>query len=189
MPTLSASLLLLANRILPAVNLPGDSAPMDYARWENETASGLIEVLGSCQGRGAPVQRALDVGCGYGGKTTRLRDATGSGVHWTALDIAGDHLRHAAAWFDLSGQPEISRTQADAARLPFADGSFERIVSADALEHLPDPRAVLRELRRCLHPDGRVVLLQPVGLATGITPRGPAPPALVPGLLQPGGTR
>ncbi|RKZ08943.1 hypothetical protein DRQ32_08670 [bacterium] len=159
MPTLSASLLLLANRVLPAVDLPGDTGPMDYARWENETADGLIEVFDSCRDRGAPLRRALDVGCGYGGKTTRLRERSGKDVHWTALDLAQEHLGHAGNWFESNGHTEIARTRADAARLPFADGSFERIVSADALEHLPEPRQALREFRRCLHPEGRIVLL------------------------------
>ncbi len=159
MPSLSASLLLLANRLLPAVDLPGDSDPMDYAGWENQTASGLLEVFESCSEKGTPTRRALDVGCGYGGKTTRMRDSTGDAVEWTALDLAREHLRHAGIWFARTGHTGIHRTRADAARLPFADGSFERIVSADALEHLEQPREVLREFRRCLHPEGRVVVL------------------------------
>lgn len=159
MTTLSTSLLLLANRILPAVDLPGDTAPMEYARWENETADGLLEVFEGCAQQGVPVQRGLDVGCGYGGKTTRLRESTGSDVEWTALDLAAEHLGYAGQWFTSHGHSEISRTRGDAARLPFADASFERIVSADALEHLPEPRAALREFRRCLHPEGRIVLL------------------------------
>jgi ubiquinone/menaquinone biosynthesis C-methylase UbiE len=159
MTSLSASLLLLANRLLPAVHLPGDSDPMEYARWENETASGLLEVFESCIGKGVAPRRALDVGCGFGGKTTRMRESTGAAVAWTALDLAHEHLQHAGNWFDATGHTGIHRTRADAARLPFADGCFERIVSADALEHLPRPREALSEFRRCLHPNGRVVLL------------------------------
>lgn len=155
MPALSISLLLLANRVLPPVDLPGDTDPLDYARWENETASGLIEVYRSATG---PVRRALDVGCGYGGKTTRLRELDPA-VKWTALDISRDHLRHAKGWFAHKGHGDITRTQADAARLPFGDASFDRIVSADALEHLPEPRETLREFRRCIDPSGRIILL------------------------------
>jgi len=155
MPSLSASLLLLANRLLPAVDLPGDTDPMDYARWEHDTADGLLEVYGRCQG---PVRDALDVGCGYGGKTTRLQEASPE-AQWTALDIAATHLGHAGEWFDRTGHPGIHRTLADAAELPFEAASFDRIVSADALEHLPRPRETLREFRRCLRPEGRVVLL------------------------------
>ena len=155
MPSLSTSLLLLANRLLPPVDLPGDTDPLEYARWENETATGLIEVY---RGAGGEVRRALDVGCGYGGKTTRLRELDPD-VEWTALDISQDHLRHAGGWFEHTGHDGIHRTLADAARLPFGDASFDRIVSADALEHLPEPEATLREFRRCLTPDGRIVLL------------------------------
>lgn len=159
MPSLATSLLLLANRALPAVDLPGDGDPMEYATWENQTSGPLIEVFESAAGRGAPVRRALDVGCGYGGKTSRLRESTGAGVQWIALDVEATHLRHATDWFARTGHEAIERTRADAARLPFSDASFERIVSADALEHLPEPREALREFRRCLHPEGRVVLL------------------------------
>jgi ubiquinone/menaquinone biosynthesis C-methylase UbiE len=159
MPSLSASLLLLANRLLPPVNLPGDTPPMEYARWENETADSLLEVFESVSSGAVPVRRVLDVGCGYGGKTTRLRESSAGEVHWTALDIAFEHLRHAGDWFERTGQLSIDRVRADAARLPFEDAGFDRIISADALEHLPEPRLVLSEFGRCLHPDGRVVLL------------------------------
>ena len=159
MPSLSATVLLLANRLLPAVDLPGDADPVAYATWENQTASGLLEVFESTRDRGVTVRRALDVGCGYGGKTTLLRENTDTGIDWTALDLAQEHLRHAGDWFTRTGHTAIHRTRADATRLPFADASFERIVSADALEHLSHPREVLSEFRRCLHDDGRVVLL------------------------------
>ena len=95
MLSLSASLLLLANRLLPAVDLPGNADPMAYATWENQTAYGLLEVFDSCRGQGATVRRALDVGCGYGGKITLLRENTDDGVEWTALDLDQEHLRHA----------------------------------------------------------------------------------------------
>ena len=54
------------------------------------------------------------------------------------IHIAVEHLRHAGSWFEQTGHRAIHRTQGDAARLPFADASFDRIVSADALEHLPE---------------------------------------------------
>ena len=80
-------------------------------------------------------------------------------MEWTALDISLEHLRNAGDWFAHRGNCGIHRTQADAAGLPFPAASFDRIVSADALEHLPDPRAALKEFRRCIRPDGRIVLL------------------------------
>jgi SAM-dependent methyltransferase len=169
MPSLSASLLLFANRLLPPVNLPGDTDPHEYARWEYETATGLLQAFDSTTGE---VRRALDVGCGYGGKTTRLREHGDRATNWTAVDIAEDHLRHAGTWFARTGHEAIHRTRADAARLPFADGSFDRIVSADVLEHLPEPEATLRD-----------PAVQSMVLPPRIPPRRPSAAALVPGVL------
>ena len=157
MASLAERLLLLANRVLPAPRLPGDADPMAYADWEYATSDSVL-TLWERAGGAAP-RRALDVGCGLGGKTRRLRERTGSTVRWTALDISADHVASARAYWRARNTDGIDGLTGDAAALPFVDGSFERIVTADALEHLPDPRASLREFRRCLHPDGRLVLL------------------------------
>ncbi len=157
MPSLGVRLLLAANRLLPAPRLPDETDPMEYAAWEYRTADTLVDAYAACPP--SPVARALDVGCGLGGKTLRLREHTGAAVAWTGLDVDADHLRHARRFCRERGHDDIRFVRADAAALPFASASFDRIVSADALEHLPAPRQTLRELRRCLRPDGRLVLL------------------------------
>mgnify|MGYP001226554733 FL=1 len=48
-----------------------------------------------------------------------------------------------------------------AKRLPFADGTFDRLLLADLLEYVRDERAVLAEVRRVLAPDGRLTILAP----------------------------
>ena len=48
------------------------------------------------------------------------------------------------------------------AALPFADGSFDGVVCVDAVNHLRDRAAVLREWRRVLRPGGRAVFTDPV---------------------------
>lgn len=45
--------------------------------------------------------------------------------------------------------------------LPFADASFESVTLLDVLEHVPDQRALLCELRRVLRPDGILVVTVP----------------------------
>ena len=48
---------------------------------------------------------------------------------------------------------------ADAMALPYADGSFDAVLIANALHIVPDPERVLREIDRVLRPDG--VLIAP----------------------------
>jgi demethylmenaquinone methyltransferase/2-methoxy-6-polyprenyl-1,4-benzoquinol methylase len=48
--------------------------------------------------------------------------------------------------------------RADAARLPFKDHSVDRVVFVDALHHVPDQEAAIREIVRVLRPDGRAVV-------------------------------
>jgi SAM-dependent methyltransferase len=49
----------------------------------------------------------------------------------------------------------------DAQRLPFRDDAFDVIVSGDSLEHFPDPRLAVAEVKRVLRPDGRFVIWVP----------------------------
>jgi SAM-dependent methyltransferase len=63
----------------------------------------------------------------------------------------------------------------DLGDLPFRPESFDVTVSWDVLEHLPDPRSVLRQLLAATRPDGLVILAFPhifswKGLITKITP-------------------
>jgi SAM-dependent methyltransferase len=48
-----------------------------------------------------------------------------------------------------------------AARLPFADASFDGVVSSEVLEHLEDPHHLARECARILRPGGMFVLTTP----------------------------
>src|SRR5262245_4108621 len=48
-----------------------------------------------------------------------------------------------------------------AARLPFEDASFDYVLSSEAIEHLPDQLAMLRECARVLRPRGKLFLTTP----------------------------
>lgn len=58
-------------------------------------------------------------------------------------------------------------------RLPFEDGSFDRVMAIHVLEHLPDLPAALSELHRLVRPDGRFVTVIPCegGLAYSLARR------------------
>ncbi|MEV4279165.1 class I SAM-dependent methyltransferase [Actinoplanes xinjiangensis] len=101
--------------------------------------------------------RVLDVGVGTGRNLPYLAAApvvSGVDVSPAMLAIA----RQRAA--DL-GRPADLR-EADAARLPFADGSFDTVVSALSLCAIADPRAAIAEMWRVLAPGGRLLLFDHV---------------------------
>jgi SAM-dependent methyltransferase len=51
--------------------------------------------------------------------------------------------------------------QGDATRLPFPDGSFDRIIVSEVLEHIPDDAAAMAEITRVLHPEGKAAITVP----------------------------
>ncbi len=65
---------------------------------------------------------------------------------------------------DVVSMPTVD-VVSDAQSLPFASGSFENIVAIDVFHHLERPIRFLREARRVLGSNGRLVMLEP-----GITP-------------------
>jgi SAM-dependent methyltransferase len=94
--------------------------------------------------------RVLDVAGGDGYWAAQCRRRGGYAV---ALDLAEGKLRRGAT---LSMAPELVR--GDALRLPFADGSFDRVLSICAIEHFDDGPRALDEMARVLAPDGELVM-------------------------------
>ena len=98
--------------------------------------------------------RVLDAGCGTGGLLARLRGRPG--IELYGLEYAAEAARRAAVKSDAT----IVRGSINA--LPFSDGSFAAVVSADVLCHgAVDPTSALAELRRVLAPGGLLVLNMP----------------------------
>jgi len=87
--------------------------------------------------------RILDVGCGTGWFTRRF--ASVRGLHVTGIDVDAAALDFARRHDHLA-----SYLRADARRLPFADGSFDGVVSITALCFVPDwPTALAEIVRVC----------------------------------------
>jgi SAM-dependent methyltransferase len=96
----------------------------------------------------------LDVGSGAGTNLECLRERY-PGARLAAVDLERAPLVFCRA--DLG----LPVSQADAGRLPFAEGSFDLVAALDALEHMPDDAAVLRELHRVCRPGGTLVATVP----------------------------
>ncbi|WP_297436956.1 class I SAM-dependent methyltransferase [Thermococcus sp.] len=92
--------------------------------------------------------RALDLGCGTGNYTLELKRR---GFDVTGLDASEGMLKVARA----KGLPCI---EGDAYSLPFADGSFDLVLSVTMFEFIREPERVLAEVHRILRPGGEVVI-------------------------------
>jgi SAM-dependent methyltransferase len=94
--------------------------------------------------------RLLDVagGDGYWAGQARRRGALA-----VCVDIAEGKLRRGSA---LAGAPAL--VCGDALELPFADGSFDRVMSICAIEHFDDGGRAIDEMVRVLAPGGELVM-------------------------------
>jgi SAM-dependent methyltransferase len=111
--------------------------------------------------------RVLDVGCGPGGVPVWMASRFGCRVDGIDLvPVHVDRARQAAA--DAGSNARLQFQQADARRLPFADGSFDRVLSVEALYHVHPRTQAARELARVIVPGGRVAFSEYV-----LAPRAP----------------
>jgi SAM-dependent methyltransferase len=91
-----------------------------------------------------PPTRILVVGCGTGREAAQLARSFGAQV--VGIDLEPQ--------FDPAAAREVQLRQGDATALDFPDSAFDFIYSYHALEHVPDYRRALAEMRRVLARDG-----------------------------------
>jgi SAM-dependent methyltransferase len=96
--------------------------------------------------------RVLDAGCGAGAHAAALVER---GAAVTAVDASPAMVGLASQRLGIEAQV----LQADLSEpLPFEAGSFDAVLCSLVLHYLPDWEPALRELRRVLVPDGRLVI-------------------------------
>lgn len=117
------------------------------ATFTTPPAASLVEYAGVCQG-----DAVLDVACGTGvvAVTAALR-----GAHTRGLDLSPVLLEDAArnaAVVDVG----IEFVEGDAEALPYADGSFDVVLSQFGHMFAPRPEVAMAEMLRVLKPGGRI---------------------------------
>jgi SAM-dependent methyltransferase len=105
-------------------------------------------VLATC-----PPGPALDVGCGTGALAERLAEA---GYQMAGVDPSGGMLEVLR-----ERCPAVEAVQASGTELPFADDSFELVLTIATMHHIATPGAIRRtlaEMVRVSRPGGRILV-------------------------------
>ena len=112
--------------------------------------------------------RVLDLGAGLG---RHAFDAARRGARVVALDLSATDLaavRSTATAMAEAGETlppaGVAGVRADARRLPFADGSFDRVVASEVFEHVDDDALAAAEVARVLRPGGVAAVTVPAWL-------------------------
>jgi ubiquinone/menaquinone biosynthesis C-methylase UbiE len=103
--------------------------------------------------------RVLEVGCGPGHLSILL--ARGHGLAVTGVDLDPAMIDRARRNATAAGGPPAGRPTfqvGDAAALPFADASFDAVVSTLSMHHWTEPVAGLTEIGRVLRPEGKALI-------------------------------
>jgi SAM-dependent methyltransferase len=100
-----------------------------------------------------PSQNVLEIGTGLGMFTRELFPRCGryAGVEFDPDACAASRKKNLAA--DI--------IQGDARQLPYADNQFSFVVCLEVLEHLGDWQAGVKNIHRCLQPDGKAIISVP----------------------------
>lgn len=108
--------------------------------------------------------RLLDIGAGAG---RHAFAAAQEGALVVAIDRGVDELAQVRKGFaDMVERGESKpcsqgMVRCDALALPFAEASFDRVIAAEVLEHIPDDRGAMAEIGRVVRPGGTVAVTVP----------------------------
>ena len=77
----------------------------------------------------------------------------------TGIDLSSEMLDKAIERVQQLTMPNVTLKVMDATSLDFAENEFDKAVATYTISAVPDPVAVLREMRRVVKPDGKIVIL------------------------------
>ena len=110
-----------------------------------------------------PGERMLEVGPGTGYYAVDIGERLGPEGRLDVLDVQQEMLDHTIAQAAKRGVANLVAARGDAREMPYEDATFDAAYLATVLGEIPDQDAALRELRRVLKPEGRLVVGELMG--------------------------
>jgi len=142
----------------------GDHRPFPQADFERETFGDLFKLFPDFPLRDAMTGRAmLDLGCGYGGKTVEYRRQCGA-ARVCGIEPHASMIERARQYAATRSVDHVEFEVCGARDIPYADSTFDLVVTHDVLEHVEDPRVTVGETFRVLRPQGLSVNVFPLYL-------------------------
>jgi arsenite methyltransferase len=123
-----------------------DTAVESFAGVANPFSLGRLE-LG---------EHVLDIGSGAGTDSLVAALMVGDEGRVTGIDMTPEMLAKARAAAAELGGRNVEFLESEAERLPFADSSFDVVISNGVVDLIPDKGAVFSEIFRVLKPGGRI---------------------------------
>jgi SAM-dependent methyltransferase len=112
-----------------------------------------------------PGMTVLDLGCGEG---RHAFEAYRRGAHVVAVDWGVPEVATTKRWLGAIAEAgeapagaHAEVVRGDLTALPFPDGSVDRVIASEVLEHIPDDAAAFAEIARVLTPGGRAAVTVP----------------------------
>lgn len=147
----------MAEQLLRALSRPAEADDLNHnaEAWNLETALSLLERVYPSFVNSIVNKTVLDFGCGYG---------------WQVLAMAQKGAKFAVGIESESTVLDCARKLACNAVVPLAlvrfydaldpelDGKFDLVISQNAMEHFMDPSGVIRQMKRALKPDGKILI-------------------------------
>ena len=156
---LGTKILLKLNKLFKApvhpLNLQNDGV-MSYTMWQYTKGAETIKFYldFSSEEEMFNGKTVLDIGCGAAGKSLYYAS---KGANVIGVEILEKYEAESKALANELGlSDKFTFVCADAASLPFEDGSIDTIIMNDAMEHVANPEAVIDECMRVLSRGGRL---------------------------------
>ena len=124
----------------------------DFASAADALTERICELAGISEGH-----NVLDVGCGFGGTIAWLNERFGS-LTLTGLNIDERQIARARAQVHPRQQNSVEFRVGDACALPFAEGTFDRILAVECIQHFDSRLTFFQEAVRVLKPGGMLVV-------------------------------